>query len=253
VAILITGAGLIGTEAARQLVARGEEVWLLDFRPDATAVTAMVGPGRVGLIQADVEDIAAIEGALREHSIDRVLHTAAFLTAGMSQDLLRGIRTNIVGTATVLEAARRNRVRRVVLTASSTAYYGLFNEPAATPYPEDFAMRVVSQRPQSLYAATKLAGEHLGLIYQHSYGVDVVIVRFAAVLGLSPWSTGGIGGRLLRTLLEPAIRGEPAVIDDPLIVWRGGDEFAEIILHGAWLDSDVLEDEGGVDLLGAQV
>lgn len=226
-ATLITGAGLIGSQVARLLVERGEPAWLYELRPDRSALSSVVDLGRVGLIQGDIEDAPALDRVLREHRIDRIVHTAALLTAGILPDIARGVRTNVVGTVAVLEAARRAGLSRVVLSSSSTLYYGLCNEPASAPYPEDFAMRVISQRPGSLYAATKLAVEHLGLAYADLYGLDVVVVRPAAVLGLWPGGTGGFAGRLLRALLEPAIRGEVTVIDDPHFVWKGGDEFVD--------------------------
>lgn len=226
-ATLITGAGLIGSRVARLLMDRGEPAWLYDVRPNPSVLASVVDLGRVGLIQGDIEDGAALDRVLREHRIDRIVHTAALLTAGILLDIPCGIRTNVVGTVTVLEAARRAGVGRVVLTSSSTLYYGLCNEPASAPCPEDFAMRVISQRPGSLYAATKLAVEHLGLLYTDLYGLDVVVVRPAGVLGLWPGGTGGFSGRLVRALLEPAIRGEATVIDNPLFVWQGGDEFVD--------------------------
>ena len=226
-ATLITGAGLIGCHAARILLERGEPVWLYDLKPDPTAIESVVDSTRIGLIQGDVEDDARLEGILRKHKIDRILHTAASLTAGIRQDPLRGIRTNILGTAAVLEAARRAGVSRVVFTSSSTVYYALLNQSAMAPCPEDFSMRVVTQRPSSIYSATKLAGEHLGLLYTDLYGVDVVVVRLAAVCGLWAGPSGGMAGLLVRALLEPAMQGRPVVIDDPLLVWLGGDEFVD--------------------------
>jgi len=226
-ATLITGAGLIGSRVARLLMDRGEPAWLYDVRPNPSVLASVVDLGRVGLIQGDIEDGAALDRVLREHRIERIVHTAALLTAGILLDIPCGIRANVVGTVTVLEAARRAGVGRVVLTSSSTLYYGLCNEPASAPCPEDFAMRVISQRPGSLYAATKLAVEHLGLLYTDLYGLDVVVVRPAGVLGLWPGGTGGFSGRLVRALLEPAIRGEATVIDNPLFVWQGGDEFVD--------------------------
>lgn len=227
-ATLITGAGLIGSHVARLLADRGESVYLYDVNPVRDHVASVVDPARVGLIRGDVLDLEGLGRGLRDHRIGRILHTAALLTAAVREAPYEGVRVNVLGTATLLEAARRAGLRRVVLSSSSTVYYALFNEPAAAPYPEDFGMRVVSQRPTSVYAATKLAGEHLGLLYGDLYGLDVVVVRFAAVLGLWPGPTGGMASRLVRALLEPALRGEPAVIDDPRLVWHGGDEFVDV-------------------------
>ena len=226
-ATLITGAGLIGCHVARLLVERGEPAWLYDVHPNRAAIATVVDPAGLGIVQGDVEDVALLERLLRENRIDRIVHTAALMTAGILPDIPRGVRTNVVGTTAILEAARRVGAGRVVLTSSSTLYYGLCNQPASAPYPEDFAMHVVSQRPGSIYAATKLAIEHLGLLYRDLYGLDVVIARPAAVLGLWAGGPGGFTGRLVRSLLEPAIRGETVVIDDPQIAWKGGDEFID--------------------------
>jgi len=226
-ATLITGAGLIGSHVARLLLARGEPAVLFDVRPNRAAIGSVVDLESVELIQGDIEDAAALDRVLREHRINRIVHTAALLTAGILPDIPRGVRTNIVGTVTLLDAARRAGVGRVVLTSSSTLYYALCNQPASAPVPEDFTMRVTSQRPGSIYAATKLAVENFGLLYFDQFGVDVVVVRPAGVLGLWPGGTGGFTGRLMRALLEPAIRGRTSVIEDPAFVWKGGDEFVD--------------------------
>jgi UDP-glucose 4-epimerase len=137
------------------------------------------------------------------------------------------VSVNVVGTATLLDLARRLGVGRFVLTSSSTVYYSTFNEPASVPYPADFSIRIVSQHPGSFYSATKVAAEHLALVYREQFGLDVVIVRPGAVLGLWAGGDGGITGRLVRALIEPALRGATARIDDPMLVWRGGDEFVD--------------------------
>ncbi len=205
-ATLVTGAGLIGCRVAQILAERGEPTWLYDIHPNKEAIATVVGVEGVGIVQGDIEEVASLVRVMHECHIDRVVHTAALMTAGLLPDIPRGVRTNVVGTTSLLEAARKVGVARIVLTSSSTLYYGLCNQPSAKPYPEDFAMHVISQRPGSIYAATKLAMEHLGLLYRDMFGLDVVIARPAAVLGLWAGGPGGFTGRLMRSLLEPAIR-----------------------------------------------
>lgn len=224
---LVTGAGLIGSQVARLLVARGEPVVLYDVRPDAAAIATVVDPKRLRLEQGDIRDAERLERLMREAKVDRIVHTAAVMTAGIVPDIPQGMSINIVGTTTLLDLARKLGIGRFVLTSSSTVYYGMFDEPASAPYPADFEMRIVSQRPTSFYSASKVAVEHLALVYQERFGVDVVIVRPGAVLGLWAGGDGGITGKLVRALLEPGLRGEVARIDDPMIVWKGGDEFVD--------------------------
>jgi UDP-glucose 4-epimerase len=88
-------------------------------------------------------------------------------------------------------------------------------------------MAVLSERPTTFYSATKLAGEHLALIYAADFGVDVVLLRYGAVIGEWAGPNRSIPGRLVRALLLPALKGEPAVIDDPMLVWQGGDDFVD--------------------------
>jgi UDP-glucose 4-epimerase len=224
---LITGAGLIGSQVARLLVARGEPVVLYDLCPDLAAIATMVDPALIRIEQGDIRNGEQLEHLMRAAKVDRVVHTAALMTAGILPDIAHGVSVNVVGTATLLDLARRLGVGRFVLTSSSTVYYSTFNEPTSVPYPADFPIRIVSQHPGSFYSATKVAVEHLALVYREQFGLDVVIVRPGAVLGLWAGGDGGITGRLVRSLIAPALRGAPARIDDPMLVWRGGDEFVD--------------------------
>jgi nucleoside-diphosphate-sugar epimerase len=86
-------------------------------------------------------------------------------------------------------------------------------------------MRVLADRPRSVYATTKLALEWLGLNYvDEGYG-DFVALRFQGVVG--PWGgpLSGIPGRVLKSIVEPAVRGEDVTLSDPPITWDGVEEF----------------------------
>jgi UDP-glucose 4-epimerase len=228
VAILITGAGLIGCYTARLLADRGERVVLLDIAPEAAAIRTMLGERPVELVQADIQDETAVARIVESRGVDRILHSAAMLTTSIRTAPLDGVRVNIGGTAVIYDIARRHGVKRVVLGSSSTIVYATFGTPAAKPYVEDFPMRVVSERPMSLYAETKLACEHIGLLYHDNYGLDFVALRYAAVIGLWSGPNNSIAGRLVRALLAPALAGAPSVVDDPVLVWLGGEEFVDV-------------------------
>jgi UDP-glucose 4-epimerase len=200
---------------------------LFDVAPQREAIAATLRPYDVPVIAGDVSSYAALAAAIEAHGVRRILHTAAMLTAAIKADPPRGIGVNILGAVNVLEAARKFGLARVVLASSSTVSYPAFNSNPGERYPEDFRMKVLSERPTTFYSATKLAGEHLALIYAADFGVDVVLLRYGAVIGEWAAPNRSIPGRLVRALLVPAMKGETAVIDDPLLVWKGGDDFVD--------------------------
>ena len=224
---LVTGAGLIGTLTARHLVEQGEKVVLFDVAPQREAIAATLKPHDVPIVTGDIASYPALAAAIEAHGIRRIVHTAAMLTAAIKADPPRGIGVNILGVVNVLEAARKFALARVVLASSSTVSYAAFNSNPGERYPEDFRMKVLSERPTTFYSATKLAGEHLALVYAAEFGVDVVLLRYGAVIGEWAGPNRSIPGRLVRTLLVPAMKGETAIIDDQLLVWRGGDDFVD--------------------------
>jgi UDP-glucose 4-epimerase len=134
---------------------------------------------------------------------------------------------NLGGTVNLLEAARACGVRRFVLASSTTLYYPTFRRPQAGPVAEDFAFHAVSERPGSLYAASKLAAEYFTQHYADQFDLSVAILRYSAVLGLWAGPNNSVPGRLLATLLgQGAVNGRVAVTD-PLLLWAGGDDFID--------------------------
>lgn len=224
---LITGAGLIGTLSARLLAENGEKVVLFDYRPQPEAVAKTLAPHSMPLVTGDVADYDQLDAVIERYGVHRILHTAAVLTAGIKADPARGIGVNIMGGIHVLEAARKRGLGRVVLASSSTVSYPSFDSNPGEIYPVDFRMAVISERPTTFYSATKLAQEHLALVHAADFGTDVVVLRYGAVIGEWAGPNISIPGRLVRALLIPAIRGETAIIDDPLLVWLGGDDFVD--------------------------
>jgi len=82
---------------------------------------------------------------------------------------------NTVGTANVLEAMRRNKVKRIVFASSGSVY----GEPNVFPTPEDAPF----PKQTSIYAASKLAGEGLIQAYQEAFGIQGYIFRFVSNVG----------------------------------------------------------------------
>src|SRR5206468_3022529 len=96
---------------------------------------------------------------VRRYKVDRILHTAALLAGPVRAQPMDGVRVNIVGTASVLEAARLGGASRVVLCSSNVVMLGV--RDGSQPLAEDFPLRVVTEHPPSIYAGTKLYCEWL--------------------------------------------------------------------------------------------
>ncbi len=172
---LITGGtGLVGTYLARQLLADGEEVVLFQRRAALPRSAADLA-GRVEIASGDVGEWVHVLDAVRRHRVECIYHAAAILSAACEASPASGFRANVVGTVNVLEAARLLGVPGVVFVGSG-ATYGLANVPRRV----DAGM---PQRPENMYAATKLCAELLGVEYHRQYGVDLRGVRCGVIVG----------------------------------------------------------------------
>lgn len=225
--VLITGAGLIGCQTAALLASRGEPVVLLDLRPDPEAMASVLPMDRVTVETGDVRDRAAMLALMRCHGVKAVVHTAAALSMAIRQTPTLAADVNFGGTVNLLEAACTVGLRRFVFASSTTVYYPSFRRPLTGPVSEDFAFHSVSERPGSLYAASKLAGEFFVQHYAEQFGLSVAILRYSAVLGLWAGPNHSVPGRLLATLLGQGAQDGEVRITDPLLMWSGGDDFID--------------------------
>ena len=219
---LITGAGLIGQLTAELLAARGEGVVLADIRAPSKAPAP-----NISVASCDVTDATRIDALIRHYRVRRIVHTAAMLSTGIRKDPVRGVAVNVVGTAVVLEAARQHKLDRVVIASSTTVGYASFGRHDAVPIEEDVSLATISERPASIYAMTKLADEHLALLYGDLYDLDTIILRYGAVLGGDLAAPTSVPGRLLSVLVDAGRRGVAVAIDDPFLGWDGREEFVD--------------------------
>lgn len=177
--LVVGGAGYIGSHALRLLARAGHLVWAYDNLTDGHR--AAVPPGL--LIEGDLHDGARLENVLREHSIEAVMHFAAYAQVGESMlDPARYYHNNIAGTLSLLEAMRRAGVTRIVFS-STTATYGA---PRTMPITED-----EPQRPINPYGFTKMVAEQALQDYARAYGFATAALRYFNAAGAS--LDGGIG------------------------------------------------------------
>ena len=183
--VLVTGgAGFIGSHVCERLLGLGHAVWTLDdlnsfysvhLKKQNLAALAKAG-GRFEFVQGDLTDPDCVNQLFSSVRFDQVIHLAARAGVRPSlQDPALYVRVNVEGTTLLLEAARRNGVKKLIL-ASSSSVYGV---NAKVPFAEGDPIF----SPISPYAATKLACEALGHAYHHAYGLDIAMLRFFTVYG----------------------------------------------------------------------
>jgi UDP-glucuronate 4-epimerase len=178
----VTGAaGFIGSHLVQALSARGDEIIGIDnfdpFYPRSMKEQnlAEVGqPAGFSFREQDMLDVPALRSLLTPDTV--VVHLAA--KAGVRPSLSDPVgyaRTNVAGTAAVLEAARQAGVSRIVFGSSSSVY----GDSTPIPFREDAA----ATDPVSPYAATKRAGELLLGSVAPIYGFKAASLRFFTVYG----------------------------------------------------------------------
>ena len=171
--ILVTGgAGFIGSNVVDGYIGQGHTVVVVDnlftgkrenLNPEATFYEVDIRSQRIHEI---------IEGEKPEV----INHHAAQMSVPASvEDPAFDADVNIKGLINILEASRKNGVRKVVFISSGGAIYG---ETDQYPTPEDY-----SPRPLSPYAITKLASEHYLPYYHHQWGLKHTVLRYANIYG----------------------------------------------------------------------
>ena len=109
--ILITGAGLIGAHAARQMVDAGHKVVLFDLSPNRDYIQKVVGQGKADVVAANMLDLPALLTALEKFNVDTMVHTAGLIGGRVQENSYTGATNNILGTINILEAARLNALK----------------------------------------------------------------------------------------------------------------------------------------------
>ncbi len=169
--ILVTGgAGFIGSNLVPYFLEKGHEVIVVD---DLSAGKRERVPEQVSFRQLDVCDTEELVKLCV--GVDAIVHLAALPSVPYSiEHPVETHRVNVNGTLSVLEAARRAKVGRVIL-ASSAAVYG---SQEVLPAGED-----LPAMPQTPYALHKLIGEQYMQVYAELYNISTISLRFFNVYG----------------------------------------------------------------------
>lgn len=188
--VLVTGAaGFIGFHFTKRLLAEGYKVTGLDnlndyydvrIKENRLKILKETTPGceRFHFVKMNLEDREGLPTLFSSAKFNRVVHLAA--QAGVRYSLenpFAYLSANMDGTLNVLECCRHHPVEHLVYASTSSVYGANTKTPFATHDKTD--------RPISLYAATKKANELMAYTYAHLFGVRSTGLRFFTVYG--PW------------------------------------------------------------------
>ncbi|MBE0565727.1 MAG: NAD-dependent epimerase/dehydratase family protein [Krumholzibacteria bacterium] len=198
-ALVTGGAGFIGSNIVAQLLADGHQVVVLDNLMSGYRGNLAAYP-EARFIVGDVRDPAQVGNAIAGCEV--VFHQAASVGNKRSIDHpLVDAEINVLGTLTVLEAARAAGVRKIVAASSA----GIFGELVTMPIREDHPVE-----PDTPYGCTKLAEEKLCLAYAKLHGLEAVCLRYFNVYG--PHQRFDAYGNVIPIFVFQALRGQPLVI-----------------------------------------
>ena len=199
---LVTGgAGFIGSHLTRRIAAAGGRVRVLDDFSTGHRRNVESIDGDVDIVEADMRDAAAVARAM--DGVDYVLHEAAMSSVPRSlEDPAGTSEINLIGTITLLEAARRAGVSCFV-AASSSAVYGEQDIEIKT--------ETLPSEPISPYGASKLAAEEYYRTYSRALGLPTVALRYFNVFGPSQDPDSAYAAVLPR-FMKAYASGEPPTI-----------------------------------------
>jgi UDP-glucose 4-epimerase len=175
--VVTGGAGFIGSNLVDALLARGDRVTVIDNLSSGKRENLEQAFARGATLNvADVSDGAAIAEIFEAVRPETVFHHAAQIDVRYSVESPVGDATiNVLGTLTLLEAARQAGMRRFVFASTGG---GLYGDADVLPTPEEHPIRSLAPYGQGKYAA-----EGYGELYQRLHGLSTVSLRYGNVYG----------------------------------------------------------------------
>jgi len=220
VRVLLTGGyGCIGSWIVRNLLDRGELVWVYDLKQDLHRLRLVLDEGQlsqVAFVQGDVTDVAALCEAIRAHQISHVIHLAGLQVPVCRADPILGAKVNVLGTLAALEAVRRSsaQVQRLVY-ASSAAVFG-----PPESYGKGRVTDDVPLSPGTHYGVFKCCNEGNARVYFQDHALSSI--------GLRPWTVYGVG-RDFGMTSEPTKAIKSLALGRPYHISYGGTQDLQFV------------------------
>jgi dTDP-glucose 4,6-dehydratase len=211
--VLITGgAGFIGSNFVRYLLGNKPEFNIINldaltYAGSLENLKNLPDPDRHSFLEGDICDQSLVEHTLRDHKIDTIIHFAAESHVDRS---IEGpgafVRTNIQGTFSLLEAARKVWLDEISVPRETTRFHHVSTDEVYGSLEQDAPAftEETPYAPNSPYAASKAASDHLVRAYAHTYGLPILITNCSNNYG--PYQ---FPEKLIPLMLLNALQGLP--------------------------------------------
>ena len=211
--VLVTGgAGFIGSNFVRYLLANEPGVHIvnldaLTYAGSLENLRQLPSLERHTFVHGDICDRELVDGLLRRHQVDTIVHFAA--ESHVDRSILGPeafVQTNVIGTFTLLDAARQFWLDDMAFPAEAVRFHHIStDEVFGSLAPEEPAwVESAPYQPNSPYSATKAASDHLVRSYQHTYGLPATITNCSNNYG--PYQ---FPEKLIPLTILNALEGQP--------------------------------------------
>jgi dTDP-glucose 4,6-dehydratase len=206
------GAGFIGSNFVRFLLGVEPQVQVvnldvLSYAGNPENLQDLPDPQRHTFVQGDICDRALVEDLIRANRIDTIVHFAAETHVDRSiVDPEPFIHSNIMGTYTLLEAARKLWLNEKIIAPETTRFHHVStDEVFGSLAPDDPAFsETTPYDPRSPYSASKAASDHLVRAYGHTYGLNYTITNCSNNYGPNMFPE-----KLIPLMILKALDGQP--------------------------------------------
>lgn len=194
--VLVTGAsGFVGSHLVNKLISKHAKVITLS-RKRLKSLTSVIN--EIG----KVENFEELDNIVRRHKVSMVFHLAAQPLVEIGQDNpIKTFEVNIKGTWNILECARRNNIKKVII-ASTVHVYG---DNPKVPFKEAYF-----PQPSRPYETSKACADLLAQSFADSYNLPVEIPRFVNIYGPGDFNSS----RLIPKVIKSILRGEQPEVWD---------------------------------------
>ena len=222
--VLVTGGlGIIGAFVCRALLAASRQPVIYDLGSDAGLIRDIQDDCVIE--RGSVTDLPRVMGVVSQHRPDAIIHLAGHVGPDVERFPWTSLNANVVGTATVFEAARLSGIQRIVFPSSRQVY-----GPVAEKHRHPLYEPVTEEHPREpllFYGKLKRVCEDVADHYAQLYGLDIIALRFGSTFG------PGRFGRHAKVSPVMALI-ESAIANRPFSIEYGADQSDDLCYSGEY-------------------